>query len=130
MNTEQKAKAYDIALNEAVAAYKDEDKHLKATLERIFPVLKESKDEKIRKVIIGLLKQSTYEDCDYDGVNMKDIYAWLKGQGEKQITWTDNDRIMAFSLLRDVEQMTTISKEGKNDRLEWLNSLEDKFNKI
>ena len=37
MNTEQKAKAYDKAVKEASIAYKDEDKHLKATLERILP---------------------------------------------------------------------------------------------
>lgn len=42
-------KAYKEAFDEATIAYKDEDKHLKAALERIFPVLKESKDKKIRE---------------------------------------------------------------------------------
>ena len=48
-------------------------------------------------------------------------------QGEQKPIWTDNDRTMAFTLLRDVDQMTYISKEGKNERLQWLNSLEEKF---
>ena len=39
-NYEQK---YKEALNRAIIAHKDEDRHLKATLERIFPELKESK---------------------------------------------------------------------------------------
>ena len=52
MNIEEKARAYDEALEIANAAYKDEDRHLKATLERIFPELKESEDEKIRKELI------------------------------------------------------------------------------
>lgn len=45
MTEKEKAKAYDEALKKANAAYKDEDKHLKATLERIFPELKENDDE-------------------------------------------------------------------------------------
>ena len=41
MTEKEKAKAYDEAIERASAAHKDEDKHLKATLERIFPELKE-----------------------------------------------------------------------------------------
>lgn len=41
MTEKEKAKAYDEALEKASAAHKDEDRHLKATLERIFPELKE-----------------------------------------------------------------------------------------
>lgn len=52
---------------------------------------------------------------------------YVEKQVKQKPTWTDNDRIMAFTLLRDVDQMTYISKEGKNERLEWLNSLEDRF---
>ena len=36
-------KNYKEALNRAIIAHKDEDRHLKATLERIFPELKENK---------------------------------------------------------------------------------------
>ena len=49
LSIEEKAKAYDKALKAAVVAHKDEDRHLKATLERIFPEIKESEDEKIHK---------------------------------------------------------------------------------
>lgn len=41
MTENEKAKAYDEALKKASTAHKDEDRHLKATLERIFPELKE-----------------------------------------------------------------------------------------
>lgn len=44
MDYEQK---YKEALSKAAIAYKDEDRHLKATLERIFPELAESEDEKV-----------------------------------------------------------------------------------
>ena len=57
MNYENK---YNEALNRATAAYKDEDRHLKATLERIFPELKEEdEDEKIRRELIQYLKKCT-----------------------------------------------------------------------
>ena len=42
-NMDNYEKKYKKALNRAIIAHKDEDRHLKATLERIFPELKESK---------------------------------------------------------------------------------------
>ena len=58
LSIQEKATRYDEALKEAVIAHKDEDRHLKATLERIFPELKESDDEKwIPKEIIKYLKE-------------------------------------------------------------------------
>lgn len=56
MTDKEKAKAYDEALKKASAAYKDEDRHLKATLERIFPELKEDDDERIKKNCIHFLE--------------------------------------------------------------------------
>lgn len=68
-------------------------------------------------------------ECDYIELSELDNLM-LEKQGEKQSVWTDNDRTMAFTLIRDVDQMTYISNEGKNERLKWLNSLEDKFNNV
>ncbi len=42
-------------------------------------------------------------------------------------TWSEEDRTMAFTLMRDVDQMSYVSKEGKNERIGWLNSLDEKF---
>ena len=77
LTTEQKAQRYDEAIKEASIAHKDEDRHLKATLERIFPELKESKDEKIRKDIISYLKSST-------AISPKTWIAWLEKQCEQK----------------------------------------------
>lgn len=49
MTEKEKLKAYDEALKKASATHKDEDRHLKAILERIFPELKEDDDERIKK---------------------------------------------------------------------------------
>ena len=58
MTQEEKAKAYDKALERASVAYKDADRHLKATLEKIFTELKENDDKKIKKnAILNYLKK-------------------------------------------------------------------------
>ena len=45
ISIEEKARRYDEAIKEASAAYEDEDMRLKATLESIFPELKESENK-------------------------------------------------------------------------------------
>lgn len=86
MTQEQKAKAYDKAVQEAFIAYKDEDKHLKATLERIFPELKESEDERIKKGIYNALRYLetvlSWDALDY-GVDILDAYEWLEKLSNK-----------------------------------------------
>ncbi len=123
-------KRYKGALEKASIAYKDEDKHLKATLERIFPELKESDDEQSKNWILEYLYDGLRRTDEQFKDQFKAAITWLENQGKRQPIWNDNDRVMAFTLMRDVDQMTYISKEGKNERLEWLNSLEDKFNNI
>ena len=82
MTQEEKAKAYDEALKKASAAHKDEDRHLKATLERIFPELKEEDDdERIKKDLIQWVDE--FPDIIWRGHYKKDIIAWLEKQGDK-----------------------------------------------
>ena len=83
MTDKEKAKAYDEALKKASAAHKDDDRHLKATLERIFPELKESEDEKIKKAIIEFF-ESEDDNATYSLVRKKDIIAWLEKQGKEE----------------------------------------------
>lgn len=83
MTDKEKAKAYDEALKKASAAYKDEDRHLKATLERIFPEIKESDDERIKKDLIQWFDE--FPDTIWIGHYKKDIIAWLEKQGEQEL---------------------------------------------
>lgn len=82
----EKAQAYDKAIKEASIAYKDEDKHLKATLERIFPELKESEDDEMIKWIIDDIRYNMdnepLNNSEYKKKAEKAI-AWLEKQGEK-----------------------------------------------
>ena len=82
MTEKEKAKAYDEALKKASAAYKDEDRHLKATLERIFPELHENKGERIKTAILNHLK-IMWGNCQDDvcGVHVEDAIDWVEKQG-------------------------------------------------
>jgi hypothetical protein len=51
----------------------------------------ESEDERIRKALIGGLKDCIYTEW-YDGVSIKEIIAWLEKQGEQKPTeWSEED---------------------------------------
>lgn len=85
LTIEEKAELYDEALKAAIIAHKDEDKHLKATLERIFPDLKENEDERIRK---ALRKRIINYDPNNEilikeeGISQRQFLDWLEKQGK------------------------------------------------
>lgn len=184
LSIEEKANAYDKVLERVISFYQ-RCKECGADgtvvfLESTFPELAESKDERIRKWLVGYFNQYKLDGVTTfaNGIEIDDIQDWLekqsesdetkakiflisKGypidangifptyeemyniiieglehqgyrhekQGEKKPAWTDNDRIMASTLMRDVDQIYYINEEGRNKRLEWLKSLEDRFNK-
>lgn len=82
MTDKEKAKAYDEALKKANVAYKDGDRHLKATLERIFPKLKKSDDEKMRNFIINELAclRATNEKGSDRYEELTNVISWLEKQ--------------------------------------------------
>ena len=51
--------------------------------EEIFPELRDSEDEMIRKELIGMVEE------DWPG--RSDVLAWLEKQGEKPVEWSDED---------------------------------------
>ena len=169
MTQEEKAKAYDEALEKARqylgAAYPIAYANL---VKEIFPELAESKDEKIRKNCIHFLEfQKQHHAATFE---IEECIAWLEKQGEKKsvkkqtywteeeiepiisdylcgrehyggmigrlrclkpkqkpVEWSEDDKSMALTLMRDVDQISFISKEGKNERIGWLNNLEERF---
>jgi hypothetical protein len=87
LSIEGKAKAYDEAIEKAKAEYEDDDRRFRATLERIFPELKESEDERIRKGIIKYLEQSHFGEEPYsiDDDIVRDYITWLEKQAEQKL---------------------------------------------
>ena len=76
MTEKKKKKAYDEALERAKKFYG------KIIAEEIFPGLKESEDERIKKAIIEFF-ESEDDNTTYSLVRKKDIIAWLEKQGKK-----------------------------------------------
>lgn len=82
MTIEQKAKAYDEALEKArqLCAYPT-SKPFISDLQDLFPELAESEDERIIKAIINVF--ATHKDYEvFFGAFVKEILSWLEKQGE------------------------------------------------
>ena len=88
MTIEEKARRYDEAIIKAKALYGQPlvDNTL---LETIFPELKESEDERIRKALIEMVHDTTCDELwvDYN-VHKEEALEWLEKQGE---TFTKRD---------------------------------------
>ena len=86
LSIEQKAKAYDEAIKRGKALY-DNNQPISCNnviIENIFPELKESGDEKIRKWLIALIKSNEYGSISSVGempCPKLNVLAWLEKQG-------------------------------------------------
>lgn len=91
LSIEEKAKAYNEALERAKSVIEQNPlmEYLKKGIEYIFPELKESEDEKIRKVLIDYFKRyKEHEECGiktFYGIPTDDILAWLEKQDKKEL---------------------------------------------
>ena len=100
LTIEEKAKAYDEALERAKAINNEKDVDIESgttICEYIFPELKESEDEKIRKEIISILR-NTYWTSSRNRFN--ELVAWLEKQDEQTSSQT-NERAWLY-LVSDV----------------------------
>ena len=68
----------------------------KLVVEYFFPELKESEDEKIRKGIIELVKQSSEI---LDKKNQEQMLDWLEKQGVKTSKWTEADKTIMEDII-------------------------------
>ena len=117
MTEKEKAEAYDKALERARAINNGKDVDVKSgtTLcEYIFPELKESEDEKIRKEIISILRNA-YWTSNRNRFN--ELVAWLEKQDEQKpcmVQWKGDN-------LKEVIDFT-----GKDKNFEkWFKSFEE-----
>lgn len=94
MTDKEKANAYDEAIEKARKLYNSEETsaYIKLTCENIFPELKESKDEMIKKAIIEFF-ESEDDNTTYSLVRKKDIITWLKKQGKNYTDKTPRFKI-------------------------------------
>lgn len=125
MTKEEKARAYDEAIKLAKEIL-NSGSYDEETIEYVFPELKESEDERIRKELIGLVKEIKAQPLkrleDYDA-----YIAWLEKQ--KPAEWSEEDEDMliliegAFSDYLDyVQEDKSLTKHqtiATKDRLCW-----------
>ena len=84
---------YEKAVQAAMLAKQDTESAVTiGILEEIFPKLKESEDERIRKALIRYFTLSD-DNADYQccGVHYKDIVDWLERQEYKPIEWSEEE---------------------------------------
>lgn len=100
-------------------------------MEEIFPELRESEDEKIRKGLIKGLsamrdihKHQTFSD---DAINIDDAIAWLEKQGEqKPAEWTYHDEVHRDAAIRYLESIKSphdTAYQMKEEVIDWLKSI-------
>ena len=124
--------------------------------EKYFPELKESEDEKIRKRLIELVKQSS--DLLYPP-NQKSMLAWLEKQGEKEkfikkelgcirgyreeairrlhelekkgeqkpVEWSKEDSMQMYDCINKLSTHPHIAQRDKDMSVSWLKSLRPKY---
>ena len=84
LSIEEKAKAYDKALERARKHYKETpNKVYKAMLEQIFPDIEENEDKKIKEEIINYFRCQSKDEPTRKEIHNRWI-AWLEKQGEQK----------------------------------------------
>lgn len=133
MTQEEKAKAYDEAFGRAQKLYNDPNSSNvgKGYVCTVFPELKESKSEKIRKELINyFIKGKEY--LSFCSFSKDEILTWLEKQGEqKHVEWRGEDEMFIHGLIRgleakrDIHGHTTFSSDciDITETINWLKSL-------
>lgn len=85
--TEEKAQSFDDALERAKSVIEQNPlmEYLKKRIEYIFPELKESEDEKIRKALITKFTKEINDGAKYEihNIPVESILTWLEKQGKQ-----------------------------------------------
>jgi len=116
---------YKEKLEEAKRLYETANADQRYVLESLFPELKESEDEKIRKVLIDYFKRyKEQEECGiktFYGIPTDNILAWLEKQGEQKPAWSEEDEKELNSCIEAIEACYEW-----DTMVDWLKSLKNR----
>lgn len=137
LTIEQKAKAYDEALK---VLHKYDGANIMFTQdlkEEMFPELKESEDERIRKRIYDYINVTL---DDNESTEKEKWLAWLEKQGEQKPVWSEYDERILKTIIIGIEnemfsdvmreEYQRIPNTNKNYyqiRIDWLKSIEQRL---
>ena len=133
LTIEQKAKAYDELLVKAKQIYnKENDVLIMYTIEDLFPELKESEGEKVRKALIDFFGKSAKYGGQTNGVYDKNILAWLEKQTEQKLAWGEEDERKRKLIIGLLEGWLSTFKETCYAEdckcgIDWLKSLKERI---
>lgn len=151
MTTEEKAKAYDEAIERAKKFHTPDsnNSNLKAVLELIFPKLAESEDERIRRAIVLGVRRCADAGSIFgtiisnEGVNYSEVLAWLERQKDlfrgstemveqKPAKWSEENEKMRSNLMSLLANMRgdRITEETYQKYYPWLKSLRPQPNTV
>ena len=113
------------------------DTEVREALECLHPELKESEDERIRKAILELVKQSSHI---LNPMNQKSMIAWLEKQGSQNLAnfsktckveqnpaWSKEDEKMLDDAIGAVGAADYYTYDDKQEIENWLKALKDRY---
>ena len=119
LSIEEKAKAYDMALENAKHYHSEMGDDICCVLEECFPILKESEDDVMRAMAIKAVHAPEAQSCIKSwGINPDDVIAWLEKQKERGPLSKDEE----YTLARIIEYL-----EDNDCPSEWKNLLHDVY---
>lgn len=99
--------------------WRDED------IESIFPELKESGGDRIRRALVDGFKR--YDDgALFNGCLVREILPWLEKQGEQKPAWSEEDDEKFRDVIRLVEQGAPV-QSMRDHYTNWLKSLKERL---
>ena len=134
MTQEEKAKAYDEAIKKA-KEYETRDNCL-VRPHVIFPELKESEDDRIRKDLIAFLDDIWHlgKNANFDKWDKSDCsnwIVWLEKQGEQKPAWSEDDENEYNHILKVLNSVAEEQEtKGYNNLIgtdNWLKSIKDRI---
>jgi hypothetical protein len=141
LSIEEKAKAYDVAIEKIQKYVKDDYGCTRLRPEDIFPELNESEDEKTMKELIEQVAYIVPNDDEVDSEgNVLPTYqkridkyrAWLEKQGkQKPIGWSEEDKKHFDNIIQELKNqcdrpINASYKEIIVSDIDWLKSLKDR----
>ena len=102
--------------------YNNMDDAAKSQVERAFPELAESEDERISKELIEFLKGSHYLPA-----KMGRWLAWLEKQGEKSAEWSEEDENIFRDIVTRLHSHPDVDKTEYDKSYHWLKDLKDRY---
>ena len=119
----RKAQAYDKALEKAKRLY--EKGTITESLCHIFPELKESEDERVRKELI-IHCRNTRCVTEEGAERIAKWIAWLKKQGERKPAWSEEDENILNNLINYLKVDDALQYPEKQV-VEWLQFIKQRI---